>query len=98
MRLTSNRYISRFSIFLPLLWPSKSRLVQLNIIGVGIFILFARVLNVLAPRQLGILLDSLNLSHGHVPILQFLLYLLYIWLSESVVSPAKRLLWIPVEL
>lgn len=71
---------------------------QLNVIGVGICVLLARVLNVLAPRQLGVLLDSLDLSHGHVPILEFLLYLLYLWLSQSVVSPVRRLLWIPVEL
>lgn len=96
--LTSNRYISKFSVFLPLVWPSKSRLVQLNIAGVGICILLTRVLNVLAPRQLGILLNSLELSYERLPIVQFLLYILYIWLSSSVVSPVKRLLWIPVEL
>lgn len=71
---------------------------QLNVIGVGICVLCGRALNVLEPRQLGILLDRLDLSHGHVPIFEFLLYLLYIWLSGSVVSPVKRALWLPIEL
>ncbi len=71
---------------------------QLNVLGIGICILLTRVLNVVAPRQLGILLDSLDLSHGRVPTLEFLLYLLYMWLADSVVAPVRRLLWIPVEL
>lgn len=45
----------------------------------------------------GILVDSLGLSDG-LPYSEFLLYLLYTWLSGSVLGPIESLLWMPVEL
>ena len=96
--LLFSSYISKFSILLPLMWPSQNRLLQLNMVGVGICLICARVLKVLEPRQLGIVLDRLDLSQGHVPVSEVLLYMLYGFLSTSVVSPVRRLLWMPVEL
>lgn len=80
------------------MWPSKRRLLQLNIFGVGLCLLGTRALNVLVPRQLGIVLDRLGLSQGRTPIFEFLLFLLFGFLSSSVISPIRHLLWTPVEL
>lgn len=94
----SNRYIAHFSILLPLMWPSKIRLLQLYILGVGLCLLATRTLRVLEPRQLGIVLDRLDLSQSYVPVPELLLFLLYGFLSSSVISPIRRMLWMPVEL
>ncbi len=80
------------------MWPSKSRLLQLNVVGVGLCLLCARVLKVLEPRQLGIVLDNLDTSQGYVPVSELLLFILYGFLSSSVISPIRRMLWVPVEL
>ena len=80
------------------MWPSQSRLLRLNMVGVGICLLSTRVLKVLEPRQLGIVLDRLDLSQGYVPVSEVLLFMLYGFLTSSVVSPVRRLLWMPVEL
>ena len=57
-----------------------------------------RVLNVLEPRQLGILLDSLASSHHGFPVLEAALYMFYFWLPSSVLGPIRHILWEPVEL
>ena len=80
------------------MWPSRQRLLQLNLFGIGLCLLCTRALKVLEPRQLGIVLDRLDLSQGHVPIPEFLLFLVFGFLSSSVVYPIRHLLWTPVEL
>ena len=96
--LTLFRYVAQYSILVPLMWPSKNRLLQLNIVGIGVCILCIRVLQVLQPRQLGIVLDRLAASQGYVPVVEVLLFIVYSFLSSSVVGPIRNFLWLPVEL
>jgi len=75
--------------------------VQLQILGVILCLLSKRALNVLQPRQLGIVLDSLNTSKtdGSIKILvsEVLLYVFYRWVWSSVLEPIRRRLWLPVQ-
>lgn len=64
--------------------------------AVCLCLLCGRALNVLEPRQWGIVLDSL--SRGQIPTSAALLLVLYRWIDSSVVGPFRRWLWEPVEL
>ena len=57
-----------------------------------------RALNVLEPRQLGILLDSLTTSYRRFPVPEAALYMLYNWLSSGVLYATRLALWEPFEL
>ena len=93
--LTASRYARGFSIFIPYVWPSNQRRLQLNMLGVALCLSFERALNVLEPRQFGIVLD--RLSHGRIPIAEAALYIFYRWIQSSALSPVRQMLWLPVE-
>ncbi len=54
------RYLQGFLIFLPHIWPSKDRRTRLWIAVMALHLIKDLVLNVLIPRQVGILTDSLT--------------------------------------
>ena len=58
------RYLKTYSIFLPQLWPTKNRKLQFCLFLLGLCIAAERVLNVLSPRQEGIVIDKLIESYG----------------------------------
>lgn len=92
-----DRYAKSFSIFMPYLWPSTSRILQAKILGVCLCILGGRALNVLEPRQFGIVVDRLSMSQGHVPLLEVSLWVLFSWVHHSVLSEIRYILWLPIE-
>ncbi|KAK3679379.1 hypothetical protein LTR78_000940 [Recurvomyces mirabilis] len=57
-------YLSDFKIFIPMLWPSRNRLVQSCLATVVLVLIAQRFLNVLVPRQLGIITDELADTYG----------------------------------
>lgn len=91
-------YVRRFALFLPYLWPSNKRQLQLNLVGIFICLALIRVLKVLAPFQLGIVINLLGTSSGDFPLRQIILYLFFNWVdSVGLIETAKAYLWIPVE-
>ena len=60
-------------------------------------ILCTRALNLLEPRQLGIVVDKLGASQAHLPMLEVFLWILYRWMDSSVISQIKYILWLPLE-
>ncbi|KAL6718941.1 hypothetical protein ACLMJK_003176 [Lecanora helva] len=92
------RYIARFSVLFKVMWPFKRRLLQLSMAGICLCLLCVRTLNVLEPRQLGIVLDRLDLAQIHIPVTEILLYFLFKFLSNSVILPIENLLWLPINL
>ncbi|CAD6570642.1 MAG: hypothetical protein ASARMPREDX12_003784 [Alectoria sarmentosa] len=90
-------YAKAFSIFMPHLWPSKDRILQAKILGVCLCLFCERALNVLEPRQFGIVVDRLGMSQGHVPTL-FLEFGLWVLFSQgSIIRQMRHMLWLPVE-
>ncbi|KAF2803840.1 uncharacterized protein BDZ99DRAFT_467954 [Mytilinidion resinicola] len=57
-------YLKGFLIFLPYVWPSKNRRMQLYICIIAFCILAERALNVLIPQQLGIIVNKLTDTEG----------------------------------
>ena len=88
-------------MFVPLLLPTKDRILQLNLFGVFVCLACGRALNVLEPRQFGIVLDRMSAvtSDGHLRsiMLEVLLFVFYRWIEAVLMAPAKRLLWTPIE-
>lgn len=91
-------YLRQFSIFIPFIWPSRNLRLQLHLAGVVLCLLAIRFLNVLAPRQLGITINSLGKSPGHLPVSELLLYLFFDSLTASgIVGSIQAYLWLSVE-
>lgn len=91
-------YVRRFALFVPYIWPSNNRVLQLNLLGIFVCLALLRVLVVLAPYQLGVVVNLLGTSSGQFPIRQILLYLVFTWVdSAGLIEMAKAYLWIPIE-
>jgi ABC-type transport system involved in Fe-S cluster assembly fused permease/ATPase subunit len=99
-------YARKFSIFVPILWPKGEKTNQLRILGCFLCLAAVRVLNLLQPRQTGIVIDTLTKSadpgflngSSWTWIEPIALLALYSWLNSSSGFPFIRsYLWIPVE-
>ena len=92
-------YLKRFFVFAPLLWPAGQWRVQLSILGVVVCLIAGRVLNLLVPRQLGIVINSLSdtlVTQGKFPGLQLGLFVLYRFLaSYKTMGELEGILWLP---
>ena len=60
-------------------------------------LLCTRALNLLEPRQLGIVVNSIGMSPAHMPVLEVLLWVVYRWADSSVISQIRYILWLPFE-
>lgn len=91
-------YIRRFSVFFPSIWPTNNRKLQLHILGSLVCVFAMRCFKVMAPFQLGILIDALGNGSGRLPMRQLFIYLLLNWMeSSNMLGTIKMLLWLPVE-
>ncbi|OCL06197.1 putative ABC transporter, partial [Glonium stellatum] len=77
-------YLKGFLIFLPYVWPSKDRRMQFYVALIGLCLVAERLLNVLTPRQLGIIVDRLSSTAGtgQLPWKEVALWMFYRWLSS----------------
>lgn len=93
--------LRQFSVFVPLLWPTRNNRVQLGILGVFICLSVGRVVRLLMPRQLGMIMDSLVEIPGFgftSLVLQMLPLLLYRFLApNSAIGDLERIFWLPYE-
>ncbi|KAL9070382.1 MAG: hypothetical protein Q9161_004941 [Pseudevernia consocians] len=90
-------YVKAFSVFIPYLWPSKDRKLQAKLLGVCLCLLCTRALNLLEPRQLGMVVDKVGMSQSHIPVAEVLLWIFYRWVDTSIVNQIKYTLWLPFE-
>ena len=56
------------------------------------------VINILEPRQLGILMDSLTTSHRTFPVSEAALWMFFNWIPSGILYSIRRALWEPIEL
>ncbi|KAM0796010.1 hypothetical protein BDR22DRAFT_812779 [Usnea florida] len=88
-------YAKAYHIFIPYLLPAKDRVLQAKLLGVCLCLLCTRALNLLEPRQLGIVVDQIGMSH--MPIVEVSLWVVYRWADSSIISQVKYILWLPLE-
>ena len=72
-------------------------MLQIKFLGVCLCLLCTRALNLLEPRQLGIVVDKVGTSQAHLPILEVILWIMYRWMDSSVISQIKYILWLPLQ-
>lgn len=91
-------YLRRFAILFPTIWPTNNRKLQLHILGSLVCEVAMRLFKIIAPFQLGVLIDALGNGSGHLPIYELVTYLSFDWIESSdILDTIKTLLWIPVE-
>ncbi|TLS28063.1 hypothetical protein PpBr36_00114 [Pyricularia pennisetigena] len=91
-------YMKSFAVFLPYIWPGKNRVLQLHAVLVGGCLFANNALNVLIPRQMGVLTDSLSGANDENPWVQVGIFaVLRLTASEAGLSLARQWLWIPIE-
>ncbi|ODQ49922.1 hypothetical protein SAICODRAFT_28070 [Saitoella complicata NRRL Y-17804] len=92
-------YVKSFSVLLPYLWPRNDVKLQLIVIVSFILLLLQRWVNVLVPRQLGIVTDELSEeNHGKGMWTSVLMYVLFRFLQGNmgVLGAVRSVIWIPV--
>jgi ABC-type transport system involved in Fe-S cluster assembly fused permease/ATPase subunit len=97
-------YAKKFAIFIPIIWPKSERGQQLRIVGCILCLVTERFLNILQPRQTGIVIDTLTKHQGDLDapawswIQSIALLTLYALLNGATgVSFIQRYIWLPVE-
>lgn len=93
-------YLKDFKVFIPMLWPSRNRLVQLSLAIVIAVLIAQRFLNVLVPRQMGIITGQLAETQGTgiIPWQAVGLWTLFYALNSSAgLSLIRTLAEIPVQ-
>ncbi|KAG9687298.1 putative ABC transporter, partial [Aureobasidium melanogenum] len=77
-------YLRDFKVLAKLAWPSGDRSAKICLAILIVVILADRALNLLVPRQLGIITDKLSTIRdtGEIPIKEIGLWMLYVWLSS----------------
>ncbi|KAK7419930.1 hypothetical protein QQZ08_010633 [Neonectria magnoliae] len=89
-------YFAGFRVLFPYLWPKDSPIYQAIVVICLILLICQRTVNVLAPVQLGVLVDSLG--EGRLPYKEIILYVVYRALqgNNGALGAARAVLWIPV--
>ncbi|KAM5385723.1 hypothetical protein ACJZ2D_000922 [Fusarium nematophilum] len=90
-------YFAGFRILFPYLWPKDSPLYQFIVVICIVLLICQRTVNVLAPVQLGVLVDALG--EGRLPYRDIILYVVYRALqgNQGALGAARGVLWIPVS-
>ena len=90
-------YLRGFSIFLPMIWPSKEPSLYVNMAGCVLCLMCGRVLRVLKPRQLGIVVNILTTGSGSL-YKAIGLYCMFHWASSSAgIGVVQDWLWFPIK-
>ncbi|KAK0747790.1 hypothetical protein B0T21DRAFT_278962 [Apiosordaria backusii] len=91
-------YAKSFLVFFPYVWPVNHRSLQIRVVLVGVCLLAMNAINVLIPRQMGIILDSLAGENDKNPWTEVIIFAgLKLIASEAGLSLLRQWLWIPVE-
>jgi len=95
-------YIRAYAIFLPYIWPSKDRMLQVNFVLCFVIVFLQRGLQVLVPSQAGEITTILaGGDHGkiYMPVGAITLYIIYRIFqgSNGLLGAARQVLWIPIE-
>ncbi|KAK4204056.1 hypothetical protein QBC40DRAFT_8998 [Triangularia verruculosa] len=91
-------YAKSFLVFFPYVWPVNHRSLQVRVVLVGVCLLAMNAINVLIPRQMGIIMDSLAGENDKNPWNEVMIFAgLKLVASEAGLSLLRQWLWIPVE-
>ncbi len=94
-------YLRGYALFLPYLWPAKSRNLQASVVVCILLVVAQRVVNVLVPYQAGKITNILSGEKEATPGLpwaQICLFILYRFMqgSSGLLNAIRASLWIPI--
>nr|CAA78419.1 HMT1 [Schizosaccharomyces pombe] len=92
-------YFRSFSTLLPYLWPTKDYRLQFQIFICIVLLFLGRAVNILAPRQLGVLTEKLTKHSEKIPWSDVILFVIYRFLQGNmgVIGSLRSFLWVPVS-
>jgi ABC-type transport system involved in Fe-S cluster assembly fused permease/ATPase subunit len=94
-------YAKTFSIYVSIVWPTGQVSHQLRFVGCALCLAAVRVLNILKPRQTGLVINSLLAASAHEEnpwVMPIVLLAIYNLLGSSGGIPfLKSYLWAPVD-
>lgn len=92
-------YAKGFLVFFPYVWPVGNSRLQFHAALVGLCLILGNVVNVLIPRQLGIVMDTLSGKEaGRSPWVEVVIFAsLKLASSEAGISLLRNMLWLPVD-
>ena len=93
-------YFKQYRIFIPMIIPRRNRFVQGCMTVVGLVLIADRFLNVLIPRQLGIMTQELSDSYGTgvFPWRPIVIWMVLTWLGSSAgLSIIENIAELPVQ-
>lgn len=95
-------FVRAYSLFLPYLWPSKSRRLQVLVGVCCLLVAVNRAINILVPILVGIITNVLSGEAGEergIPWIQIVMFVFLRFLqgNNGVVSQLRQYLWIPVS-
>jgi ABC transporter transmembrane region/ABC transporter len=86
-------------LFWPYIWPVGNRSLQLRLSLVGLCLLAENALNLLVPRQIALIVDSLTGADDYNPWVELAIFAgLKIVASDAGIELFRQWLWIPVEM
>lgn len=95
-------YLRGYSLFLPYLWPSKSRRLQVSFVFCFLLSCTGRFVNIAAPHQAGRLTNALAGSKDQEPYFPIGGICLYVFLrflqgNNGLLGAVRSTLWIPIS-
>ena len=95
-------YIRGYSIFFPYLWPSKERRLQIIVVICFFIMIVQRAIQVLVPRQAGIITNRLAGEEGlnkAIPWGEICLYIFYRLMqgNNGLLGALRGTIWVPVS-
>ncbi|PGH30600.1 hypothetical protein GX50_06638 [[Emmonsia] crescens] len=91
-------FIANLRALVPFYWPSRKPKLQLLYLGVGICLVFQRIMNILLPLQIGLITNILSKNDGIFPWKEISFFIALRLLDSSCgLSAITKFLWIPLE-
>lgn len=95
-------YIRAYGVFVPYIWPSKDRRLQVHFVLAILIVTAQRAIQLLVPHMAGKITDALAGDDGepvYMPWKQIALYITFRIFqgSNGLLGAARQILWIPIE-
>ncbi|EWC46935.1 hypothetical protein DRE_03697 [Drechslerella stenobrocha 248] len=91
-------YAKSFSVFWPMIWPSNNKKLKSYMFLISLILIGQSALNLLVPRQFGLVTDSFLDGSASSPWAQVSLFIVFKLLqSNAGLFALKDYLWVPIE-
>ncbi|PGH17817.1 hypothetical protein AJ79_00958 [Helicocarpus griseus UAMH5409] len=91
-------FIANLRALAPFFWPSRQPKLQLLYVGVGICLVFERIMNIILPLQIGLIANILSRNDGVFPWKEIAFFIgLRLLDSSGGIQAIMKFMWVPLE-